>query len=180
MYTVVTGQVHMHANRFYSEDCCRVALATRRRSLYLFLARELNEGLNILEEKLCKTDLPLKHQHWAMFSVLEAYLCLWQCCEALKDTKKLQPVCCKRSLPAANDTVHLDFPVTAAVYMVQNINPPETAVCFVVHVYDPYFCVCHAACKYYISHVHQHTTFLSSSCQQSGAHIQMRRKTLSR
>ena len=62
----------------------------------------------------------------------------------------------------------------------KTINPPETAVCFVVHAYDPYFCVCHAACKHYISHVHQHTTFLSSSCQQSGAHIQMRRKTLSR
>lgn len=57
---------------------------------------------------------------------------------------------------------------------------PKTAVCFVVHAYDPYFCVCHAACKNYISHVHQHTTFLSSSCQQYGAHIQMRRKTLSR
>lgn len=56
----------------------RAALVTGRRSRYLELARELNEGLSILEEKLCKTDLPLEHQHWAMFSVLEAYLCLWQ------------------------------------------------------------------------------------------------------
>ena len=49
------------------------------RSRYLELATVLNEGLNVLEEKFCETDLPLKQQHWAMFSALEAYLCLWQC-----------------------------------------------------------------------------------------------------
>ena len=118
MYTIGTVHMYKHANCFYSQECCRAALATGRRSRYLELARELNQGLNILKERLCKTDTPLKHQHWAMFSVLEAYLCLWQCYEALKDTKKLQEVRCKRSVPAANDTLHLHFSVTAAVYMV--------------------------------------------------------------
>ncbi|DBA68817.1 hypothetical protein WJX79_009317 [Trebouxia sp. C0005] len=84
------------ADKYNSHDpdrysCCyRAALMTGRRYRYFELARELNEAISFFEEKLCKTDLPLKHQHWAMFSVLDAYLCLWQCYKALKDTKKLQ------------------------------------------------------------------------------------------
>lgn len=83
-----------HADCLSSQHCCRTALMTGRRYRYFELARELNEAISFFEEKLCKTDLPLKHQHWAMFSVLDAYLCLWQCYKALKDTKKLQQVSC--------------------------------------------------------------------------------------
>lgn len=113
-------QMHKHANRFYSQDGCRAALATGSKLRFDDLARELNVLVDMLEEKLSENDLPLKHQHWTMFSGLQAYLCLWQCCEVLKDTQRLQQVRCKPSAPAANDMLHLRISVTAAVNVVQN------------------------------------------------------------
>lgn len=63
-------QMHKHANRFYSQDGCRAALATGSKPRFDDLARELNVLVDMLEEKLSETDVPLKHQHWTMFSGL--------------------------------------------------------------------------------------------------------------
>ena len=120
------GAVHMHKRvKRFCLDCCRVALVTGKRSRYLELAIILNEGLNILEEKLCEADLPLKQQHWALFSALEVYLCLWQCFEALKETEELQQVRCKQSVLAVNETLHLPFCVTAVVYTACKTSVPS-------------------------------------------------------
>ena len=80
---------------------------TGRKSVYLDLARELDQGVNIVKEKLRKDDLPLTQQHWAMFSVLEMYLCLWQCYEALKYADNLKQVCQTTIVPEGNDAPHL-------------------------------------------------------------------------
>ena len=123
VYTVCAVHMHKHVNRFYSQDCC-MALATGMRYRYLGFAMVFSEGLNILEERLCETDLPLKQQHWAMFSALEAYLCLWHCAEAMEDTQHLQPVRCKRSVLAVSEN-HLPFCVTAVVYMACKTSVPS-------------------------------------------------------
>ncbi|DBB08675.1 TPA: hypothetical protein ACH3X3_008211 [Trebouxia sp. C0006] len=90
------GTVGSNADKDNSHDpdkysySYRAALATGSKPRFDDLARELNVLVDMLEEKLSENDLPLKHQHWTMFSGLQAYLCLWQCCEVLKDTQRLQ------------------------------------------------------------------------------------------
>ena len=70
---------------------------TGSRYQYREIAEDLDEGVTEFANKLCKAGLPLKHQHWAMFAIFDAYLCLWQCYVAVKDTKRLQQVCRKPS-----------------------------------------------------------------------------------
>ncbi len=114
LQATVSAQMHKHVN---SQDCCRAALVTGKRWRYVELARELNVLVDMLKKKLSEADVPLKQQHWVMCSGLEAYLCLWQCCEYLKDTTQLQGVRCKQIALAANDILHLKFSVSAVVYM---------------------------------------------------------------
>ena len=54
-----------------------MAVMIQTRFCYQEIAEALEEGLTEFANKLCKADLPLKHQHWAMFAILDAYLCLW-------------------------------------------------------------------------------------------------------
>ena len=90
-------QLHKHFAMISWPCCCRVAIKTGSRYRYLKVAEDLDERLTELANKLCKASLPLKHQHWAMFAILDAYLCLWQCYVAVKDSKHLQQVCRKPS-----------------------------------------------------------------------------------
>ena len=72
-----------------------MAVMTGSRYCYRETAEDLDEGLTEFANKLRKANLPLKHRHWAMFAIFDAYLSLWQCYEVIEDIDHLQEVCRK-------------------------------------------------------------------------------------
>ena len=55
-------------------------------------AKELEKLLAQLEDALKAAALPIKHQHWVMYTALSGYLCCKQCYAVLGDRLGLQQV----------------------------------------------------------------------------------------